>query len=96
MVLPVGFGGIFLNNILLKNLHENGLDVAASQVPTAMILPALGMLTGLFIAVFFTYRKPRVYPQTEPVIKHAENKELNTRHIVVAVIAIIATFFFIR
>ncbi|MGB5444606.1 MAG: sodium:proton antiporter, partial [Psychromonas sp.] len=24
MVLPVGFGGIFLNNILLKNLHDNG------------------------------------------------------------------------
>lgn len=40
MVLPVGFGGIFLNNILLKNLHDNGLEnVVASQVPTAMLLP---------------------------------------------------------
>ncbi len=91
MVLPVGFGGIFLHNILLKNLHENGLDVTASQVPTAMILPALGMLTGLFIAVFFSYRRPRIYPQTEPVIKQAEHKQLDKRHIAVAVVAIIAT-----
>ena len=90
MALPVGFGGIFLNNILLKNLHDNGLDVTASQVPIAMILPALGMVTGLLIAVFFSYRKPRDYPQTEPVVKH-EHKELDTRHITIAVIAILTT-----
>ena len=74
MALPVGFGGIFLNNILLKNLHDNGLDVAASQVPIAMILPALGMVTGLLIAVFFSYRKPRDYPQNESEIKQAETQ----------------------
>ncbi len=90
MALPVGFGGIFLNNILLKNLHENGLDVAASQVPIAMILPALGMVTGLLIAVFFSYRKPRDYPQTEPVVKN-KHKELDTRHISVALVAILVT-----
>ena len=90
MALPVGFGGIFLNNILLKNLHDNGLDVTASQVPIAMILPALGMVTGLLIAVFFSYRKPRDYPQTEPVVKH-KHKELDTRHISVAVVAILVT-----
>ncbi|WP_028864666.1 Na+/H+ antiporter family protein [Psychromonas aquimarina] len=90
MVLPVGFGGIFLHNILLKNLHDNGLDVTASQVPTAMILPALGMVTGLLIAVFFSYRKPRDYPVTEPV-KQSETKALDKRHITVACIAIIAT-----
>jgi len=91
MVLPIGFGGIFLNNILLKSLHENGLDVTASQVPTAMILPALGMLTGLLIAVFISYRKPRDYPQTEPVAQHTGEKQLNKRHISVAVVAIVAT-----
>ncbi len=90
MALPVGFGGIFLNNILLKNLHENGLDVTASQVPIAMILPALGMVTGLLIAVFFSYRKPRDYPQTEPVVKN-KHKELDTRHISVALVAILVT-----
>ncbi|WP_415227264.1 Na+/H+ antiporter family protein [Psychromonas sp.] len=91
MVLPIGFGGIFLHNILLKNLHDNGLDVTASQVPTAMILPALGMVVGLLIATFISYRKPRIYPQTEPVRKQAAHKELDKRHIAVAVVAIIAT-----
>jgi len=91
MALPIGFGGIFLNNILLKNLHDNGLQVTANQVPIAMILPALGMVTGLLIAVFLSYRKPRDYPQTEPVIKKTEHKQLNKRHIGIAVFAIMAT-----
>jgi putative amino acid transporter len=96
MVLPVGFGGIFLNNILLKNLHDNGLQVTASQVPTAMIFPALGMITGLVIAMFISYRKPRDYPQDETQLKQADNtktatKQLNKRHILVAVIAIVIT-----
>lgn len=91
MVLPVGFGGIFLNNILLKNLHDNGLQVTASEVPSAMILPALGMLTGLLIAIFFSYRKPRDYPVNEATITQQEDTPLNMRHIAVAVVAIIAT-----
>ena len=91
MVLPVGFGGIFLNNILLKSLHDNGLDVTASQVPNAMILPALGMVTGLLIAIFISYRKPRTYQEETAEIKTAEFKALNTRHIIVAVLAIAAT-----
>ena len=91
MALPIGFGGIFLNNILLKNLHDNGLDVTAAQVPIAMILPALGMVTGLLIAVFISYRKPRDYPQTETLIATTEHKTLNKRHIAVATVAIIAT-----
>lgn len=89
MVLPIGFGGIFLNNILLKNLHDNGLDVSASQVPSAMILPALGMVTGLLIAVFISYRKPREYVSSEQLVN--EHKTLNKRHIITAILAIIAT-----
>ena len=91
MVLPVGFGGIFLHNILLKNLHDNGLQATAAQVPTAMILPALGMVTGLLIAVFFSYRKPRDYALVEQEAIKPEIKTVNKRHITVAVIAIIAT-----
>ena len=91
MILPIGFGGIFLNNILLKNLHDNGLDVTANQVPSAMILPAIGMLVGLLIAVFISYRKPRVYQQKLETVEVKQFKAINKRHIVVALIAIIAT-----
>jgi len=91
MILPVGFGGIFLNNILLKNLHENGLDVTINQVPNAMILPAIGMLVGLLIAVFVSYRKPRVYQEKLEAVEVKQFKTINQRHIIVALIAIIST-----
>lgn len=61
MVLPYGFGGIYLYSILHKNLAENGLEIVNTDVPEAMIIPALGMLVGLIIAVFFSYRKDRHY-----------------------------------
>ncbi|WP_350604018.1 Na+/H+ antiporter family protein [Pseudoalteromonas sp. SMN1298-MNA-CIBAN-0114] len=61
MVLPYGFGGIYLYSILHKNLVDNGLDIVNTQVPVAMIIPALGMFIGLLIAVFITYKKRREY-----------------------------------
>ncbi|NLS14494.1 Na+/H+ antiporter family protein [Vibrio sp. SM6] len=91
MVLPIGFGGIFLNNILLKNLHDNGLaEVTAAQVPMAMLLPGAGMVFGLLIAVFFSYRKPRVYQATEYTEVDTNRADINKQHIVVAVIGIAA------
>lgn len=90
MLLPVGFGGIFLNNILLKNLHDNGLVVAAGQVPIAMILPACGMLFGLLIAVFISYRKPREYSEEIILANEPEHKEINFQHVYIAIGAIIA------
>ncbi|CAO1668316.1 Na+/H+ antiporter family protein [Salinicola sp. NYA28a] len=65
MLLPVGFGAIFLNDILLNNLNtsgaEFGLQVEAAQVPLAMAIPIGGMALGLLIAVFFSYRRQRTY-----------------------------------
>lgn len=91
MILPIGFGGIFLNNILLKNLHDNGLDnVVASQVPTAMLLPAAGMIFGLLTAIFFSYRKPREYPETELTHVEESPQTVCKKNIMVAVAGIIA------
>jgi len=90
MVLPVGFGGIFLNNILLKNLNENGLDVVAAQVPTAMLLPAAGMVVGLLIATFISYRKPRQYQEGTILDAEPENNQVESRNLWVAGVAIVA------
>lgn len=65
MVLPYGFGGIYLYSILHKNLVDNGLEIINTQVPLAMIIPACGMFVGLLVAVFISYRKRRVYQQDE-------------------------------
>ncbi|MCG6659861.1 Na+/H+ antiporter family protein [Halomonas campisalis] len=65
MLLPVGFGSIFLNDILLANLNESGaalgLEVTRQMVPMAMVIPIGGMALGLAVAVLFSYRKPRHY-----------------------------------
>lgn len=91
MVLPIGFGGIFLNNILLKNLNDNGLqNISAADVPTAMLLPAAGMIFGLLTAIFVSYRKPREYKETEMTQIDAEPTHINKKHILVAILGIVA------
>ncbi|SBS32788.1 Na+/H+ antiporter family protein [Marinomonas spartinae] len=67
MVLPVGFGGVFLHQLLASNLAANGLEVDPATIAPAMWLPATGMVMGLLIAVFISYRKPRDYSQMEEV-----------------------------
>ena len=88
MLLPVGFGGIFLNNILAKNLIDNGVQVELGQLPMAMAIPVLGMFVGLLIAVFITYRKPRQYDMDKILAAEPESVELNLNHIWVALLAI--------
>ncbi|MFL9627354.1 Na+/H+ antiporter family protein [Aeromonas jandaei] len=88
MVLPVGFGGIFLNNILAKNLIDNGVPITSSQIPLAMAIPGCGMVLGLLIAVFFSYRKPRQYDLAKILEAEPETVELNLNHIWVALLAI--------
>ncbi|MEH8163573.1 Na+/H+ antiporter family protein [Aeromonas allosaccharophila] len=88
MVLPVGFGGIFLNNILAKNLIDNGVPITTSQIPLAMAIPVAGMLVGLLIAVFISYRKPRQYDLAKILDAEPETVELNLTHIWVALLAI--------
>ena len=61
MFLPVGFGSIFLNEILLANVAKNGVAVEGLSALHAMAIPALGMLTGLLVAVLFSYRDKRDY-----------------------------------
>lgn len=63
MFIPYGFGDIYLNQIMLKNVGEAGIDVSNISVTKAMAIPALGMLVGLLVAVFISYRKPRQYQQ---------------------------------
>lgn len=69
-LLPMGFGAIFLNEILVANLNEVGnglgLHVTNAMMPKAMFLPVMGILAGMFVAIFITYRKPRDYQMTAP------------------------------
>lgn len=92
MFLPVGFGNIFLHEVLIGNVVRNGVDVTGVNVSRAMLIPALGMVTGLLIAVLFSYRRKRVYDM-EPIqrTEHAD-VSYNPKSLLVAGIAVIAAF----
>lgn len=91
MWLPVGFGSIFLNDILLGNIELAGLDTSGVNIMSVMTIPALGMVVGLLIAVFFTYRKPRDY-ETVSIVEDDKPREISQFKIYVAIVAIVATF----
>lgn len=88
MLLPIGFGGIFLNDILFKNLVDNGLSIGIEQMPFIMAIPVFGMFCGLLVAFFFTYRKGRDYSLEKILASEPESKKLEMSHLIVAVVAI--------
>ncbi|WP_454992212.1 Na+/H+ antiporter family protein [Corynebacterium matruchotii] len=91
MWIPVGFGSIFLNEILLGNIRKAGLDTTGINIMQVMSIPALGMIAGLIIAVGFSYRKPRDY-KNRPLEAAHSVEEITRYKIIVAIIAILATF----
>jgi hypothetical protein len=91
MFLPVGFGNIFLNEILVANVAKSGVDVSGVNVTHAMLIPALGMLSGLLIA-FVSYRKPRRYEQRQVGESRPENVSYSPLTLLVAALAVAAAF----
>ena len=80
MILPVGFGKIFIESVLVDNINKAGADLglktSVAQVSFAMLIPVVGMILGLLAAVFLTYRKPRIYKESE---KKADTKDIEER-----------------
>lgn len=60
VMLPVGFGWIF-HDIITSAIVDNGMDIELGMVWKSMLLPGIGMIIGLFVAILITYRKPREY-----------------------------------
>ena len=90
MLVPIGFGNIYLIQILGGNLQRNGLDIDLSLMPSAMMIPVSGMFLGLLFALFVTYRKPRTYHIEQSQMAQGEDVTLNTSSVVSAVLAVAA------
>lgn len=91
MFLPVGFGNIFLNEILLANVVKSGGDVTGVNVTEAMLIPALGMLAGLLIALF-SYRRKRSYDLERIAQAEQVSVAYNPMSLGVAGVAILVAF----
>lgn len=60
IAIPAGFGLIF-QNLIADNMIQNGVEVIRSEVWKSTLILGFGMIAGLLVAVFLTYRKPRIY-----------------------------------
>ena len=88
LILPVGFGGIYLYGILHKNLVDNGLTIAPADVPFSMMISAGGMLFGLLIAIFFTYKKSREYDLSTILRIEPEHQQVDKKSVLISLVAI--------
>ncbi|OYD25805.1 Na+/H+ antiporter family protein [Oceanimonas baumannii] len=95
MTTPVGFGTIFLNDILTNSVNqageELGMQVTTAMAPKAMLLPAVGMLLGLLVAVLFSYRRPRGYqsPLNEVKGEKVSRPQLSRKQLIMIGVAIV-------
>jgi predicted histidine transporter YuiF (NhaC family) len=88
MVIPIGFGEIFLVDILSHYLRINGLEMELGDIIGALAVPVIGMAIGLF-AAFVNYRKPRIYNCA--AMKELENDDaFSKKDFIVSSLAVVA------
>lgn len=64
IALPIGFGLIF-HGIIADEMTANGMEMAKTAVWKGLWLPGLGMIVGLVVALFISYKNPREYEDEE-------------------------------
>ncbi|WP_281974888.1 Na+/H+ antiporter family protein [Halobacillus litoralis] len=69
VMIPIGFGYIF-HETIQTSMKSNGMELGIGSIAQSLIIPGSGMIVGLFIAVFITYRKKR-----EPAAHSFEEKD---------------------
>ncbi|MFG6117091.1 Na+/H+ antiporter family protein [Halobacillus sp. MO56] len=58
IMIPAGFGLIF-HQTIQDAMGSSGVEVGIGNIALSLLLPGAGMILGLLVAVFFSYRKPR-------------------------------------
>lgn len=64
IMIPAGFGLIF-HGIIADEMKASGMNISISSVTYSMLIPGIGMILGLLVAVFISYRKDREMPFSE-------------------------------
>ena len=81
IVIPAGFGLIF-QGLLADNLTQNGLTVAKGDIWHYTWFLGIAMTVGLLVAVFVSYRKPRIYKDLKiaEVVGAEDCEKFNKNH----------------
>lgn len=90
IAIPAGFGLIF-QNLIADNMIQNGVNVARGDIWKSTLILGIGMLAGLMVAVFITYRKTRNYEEKTIISNEITETKFSYKHWVV-ILAAIATF----
>ncbi len=64
LIIPAGYGLIF-QGIVAAEMNNNGMPISVGQIPVAMLIPSMGMIVGVVIAILFSYRKSRTYKDVD-------------------------------
>ena len=87
ILLPYGFGAIF-HDIIATQMEAAGMTIDRSDIPTAMLIPTAGLVVGLIVAVFISYRKARDYNET--VAAEVERVKVTPMTILFTILALAA------
>lgn len=90
IAIPAGFGLIF-QNLIADNMIQNGVNVLRNDIWKYTSILGLGMIAGLIVAVFITYRKPRIYQEKDNSASEIQASKFLLKHWIV-IIAALATF----
>ncbi|MFX3674660.1 MAG: Na+/H+ antiporter NhaC family protein [Paenisporosarcina sp.] len=90
ILLPYGFGIIF-HEIVVTQMKATGLVIDRRYILFAMLIPTAGLVVGLVIVIFISYRKPRE-SKTEIVITEVNKVQVNKKDSIFTIIALIAAF----
>ena len=91
ITIPVGFGLIF-QNLIADNMVQNGAEVLRQDIWKYNVILGFAMLVGLIVAVFISYRKPRIYEDKPLLIQPTETSVCSKYTISVVSIAALLTF----
>jgi len=92
ILLPYGFGLIF-HEIIGVQMELAGLAINIEDIPKAMAIPVVGLLFGLVIAVFVSYRNPRDYHRANHTIEETQQKVASKKDVLVTIIALVAALY---
>lgn len=64
ITIPIGYGLIF-HSIIANCMTDNGMTITNMDVYKSTWILGIGMIVGLVVAIFISYRKPREYKDTD-------------------------------
>ncbi|SDJ49545.1 Na+/H+ antiporter family protein [Salimicrobium halophilum] len=93
VTIPLGFGLIF-HQTIQDAMASNGVEASIGTIARSLLIPGLGMVVGLLIAVLITYRKPKEARPSDgtglSAIPEGEKVSFNAKH-AFTIVAILIT-----